>query len=240
MFDTESLTLHDDYTIWHYDFGIACSFEIPTKEVQHHLPGPVRAFEVRPGVSVLSLNAVNFRAGNHHFAEQFQEVTIAINVVADLFLAGMVPRYAIYPINLGASTAGFYSDSYNTDKLPFYQQPLDIRFDREAIHAQCFDEQGDLIFEIRNIHPEPKFDMAEEFFQVFAQYEGAMYHGAVTLESERYEHQKKLGSAGSICEHPIFRGVNVSAIDPRNSYMQIFSPPQTEGRQVYYRLQEMS
>jgi hypothetical protein len=239
VFDTESLTLHDDYSVWYYDFGIACSFEIPTKEVKDHLPGPLRPFEVRPGVSVLSLNAVNFRAGNYNFPEEFQEVTIAINVVADLFMAGTVPRYAIYPLNLGASTAGFFSDSYNTDKLPFYQQPLDIRFDREAIHAQCYDQSGELIFEIKNIHPSPKYDMAEEFFQVFAQYDGDFYHGAVTLESERYEHQKKLGSAGTLRPHAIFKGLNVGAIDTKNSYIQIFSPPHTDGKQVYYRLQPM-
>lgn len=239
MFDTESMALHDDYTIWHYDFGLACSFEIPTKEVQDHLPGPFRPFEVRPGVSVLSLNAVNFRSGNHNFPEEFQEVTIAINVVADLFLAGTVPRYAIYPLNLGASTAGFYSDSYNTDKLPFYQEPLDIRIDRDAIQAECRDEEGNLIFEIRNLHTEPKYDMAEEFFQVFVEHEGALYHGAVTLESERYEHQKKLGAVGTLCNHPIFRGLDVDTIDTKNSYMQIFSPPQTDGTQVYYRLQKM-
>ena len=107
MFDTESMELHKDYSVWHYDFGIACSFEIPTKDVQDHLPGPLRPFEVRPGVSVLSLNAVNFRAGNYNFEEEFQEVTIAVNVVADLCLAGTVPRYAIYPINLDASNKGY-------------------------------------------------------------------------------------------------------------------------------------
>lgn len=239
MFDTESMELHEDYSVWHYDFGIACSFEIPTKDVADQLPGPLRPFEVRPGVSVLSLNAVNFRAGNYNFEEEFQEVTIAVNVVADMFLAGTVPRYAIHPLNLGASTEGFYSDSYNTDKLPFYRQPLDIRFDREAIAAECRDGEGNLIFEIHNIHPEPKYDMAEEFFQVFADYEGRLYHGAVTLESERYEHQKKVGSAGTVNDHPIFKGLNVGGIDTKNSYIQIFSPPKTDGKQVYYRLQEM-
>jgi len=51
--------------------------------------------------------------------------------------------------------------------------------------------------------------------------------------------QKKLGAAGKLCEHPIFRGLDVSTIDPKNSYMQIFSPPNTYGKQVYYRLQQM-
>lgn len=239
MFDTESMTLHDDYSVWHYDFGIACSLEIPTKDVLPHLPGPFRPFEVRPGVSVLSLNVINFKAGNYSFGEEFQEITIAVNVVADLFLAGAVPRYAIYPINMGASTAGFYSNPYNTDKLPFFQEPLDIRVHRDEIRGECYDKDGNCIFEIKNTHPEPRFDMAEEFFQVFTQHEGAYYHGAVTLESERYEHQKKLGSAGKVCDHPIFKGLNVSNVDPKNAYIQIFSPPETEGTQVYYRLQEM-
>lgn len=239
MFDTETMTLHDDYSVWHYDFGIACSFEIPTKEVRDHLPGPFRPFEVRPGVSVLSLNAVNFKAGNYNFAEEFQECTIAINVVADLFMAGQVPRYAVFPISLGASSEGFYSDSYNTDKLPFYKQPLDIRFNREKIEAECFDKDGGLIFRVQNVHPAPRYEVAEEFFQVFAESGGQLYHGAVTLEGERFEHQRKAGAAGVLNDHAIFKGIDVGKIDTKNSYIQIFSPPRTDGMQVYYRLKEL-
>lgn len=239
MFEVDELTLHEDYSVWHFDFGMACSFEIPTKEVQEHLPRPFRPFEVRPGVSVLSLNAINCSAGNYNFPQEFQEITIAVNVVADLFLAGAVPRYAIFPINMGASTVDFFADAYNADKLPFYQQALDIRLDRQLLQAACYDQLGQPIFEIHNVHPEPKFETAEEFFQVFTQFDGGLYHGAVTLESQRCEHQKKLGSAGALFQHPIFKGINVSAIDTRNSYMQIFTPSHTQGKQVYFRLQPM-
>ena len=59
--------------------------------------------------------------------------------------------------------------------------------------------------------------MAEEFFQVFVDHEGDFYHGAVTLESQRYEHQKKISSAGTVNDHPIFKGLNVGGIDTKNS-----------------------
>jgi hypothetical protein len=234
MFDWNALKLHDDYSIWCYDAALGFAVEVATESVKKVLPKGLYPFEVRPGISLLMINVLSFTTGNHRFDKAFREVTFSVNVIPDLYLAGKLPKFAVYVLNIGVTDLDFSADPYNTDKLPFYSTQIQVDIDSEAHAVRCWDERGP-IFELHNISKESHFDRKEDFFQVFASSEGDLYHGAMTLEAEAYEHQKS-GVAGRVFDHPILRGLEMKS-EAAENFMQLFTQDGTLGIQHYYRLQ---
>ena len=234
--DDDKLELHKDYSIWNYDYSIGFALDIDSEKERSFLPRGLHPFEVKPGVSLLMFNTMQFMEGNHNFASAFSEMTISVNVIPDLYLAGRLPKFAVYVINVGVDNLAFASDPYNTDKLPFYPTPLDIRVDREKHAVSCRDEFGP-IFELHDISRNRDFDRKEDFFQVFAGHDGRILHGAMTLDAESYEHQVS-GACGKVFAHPIFRGLD-SAMPAAENYMQLFTANEALGIQHYYRLRQV-
>jgi hypothetical protein len=230
--DYNKLELHKDYSIWNYDYSIGFALDIDSEKVRRFLPKGLHPFEVKPGVSLLMFNTIQFMEGNDNFPSAFSELTISVNIIPDLYLAGRLPKFAAYVINVGVDNLAFASDPYNTDKLPFYQKPLEIRVDRYNRSVSCRDALGP-IFELQDISRERHFDRKEDFFQVFASHDGRILHGAMTLDAESYEHQVS-GACGQVFAHPIFRGLDVAM--PAENYMQLFTANEALGIQHYYRL----
>ncbi len=231
--DYDTLELHKDFSVWHYDYSIGFALEIEAEKVRRFLPKGLHPFEIKPGVSLLMINVLQFMADNHNFPAAFSEVTFSVNVIPDLMLAGRLPKFAVYVINVGVDDLEFAGDAYNTDKLPFYPTALEILVDREAGTVSCRDDLGP-IFTLRNIAAGSQFERKEDFFQVFSLHEGQILHGAMTLDAESYEHQAA-GPCGRVYAHPIFRGLDAENPAAEN-YMQLLTAREALGIQHYYRL----
>lgn len=223
--------LHRDYSVWVYDHQLGFAVEIPTSVARRVLPAGLHPFEVRPGISVLSVNTLCFGEGNHNFERPFTEVTLGINVVPDLFRMPRLPKFAVYVLNIGVSDARFLEDSYNTDKLPFHPTPLRFTVDVERRSVRCEDDHGPA-FELHDIGPVPDMQVKEDFFQVFALWQGAVVQGSMTLDGASFEHQRP-GPCGRLFTHPLWRGADV-ATEAAETYMQMFTAG--PGIQHYHRL----
>jgi hypothetical protein len=231
--DYETLELHKDFSVWNYDYSIGFALEIDSEKVRRFLPKGLHPFEIKPGISLLMINVLQFMEDNYNFPAAFTEVTFSVNVIPDLMLAGRLPKFAVYVINVGVDNPDFAGDAYNTDKLPFYPRALDIVVDRDAGTVSCRDDRGP-IFTLKDIGGGSHFERKEDFFQVFSSLDGRILHGAMTLDAETYEHQMA-GSCGRIHAHPIFCGLEAENPAAEN-YMQLITSREALGIQHYYRL----
>lgn len=236
VFDPAQLALHRDYSVWHYDFQMGFAVEIDADKARRVLPPGLHPFEVKPGVAVLTINVLQFMEGNHNFERPFSEVTFSVNVIPDLFLAGRLPKFAVYVLNIGVSDPAFLEDPYNTDQLPFHPEPLEIAIDAARLRVEARDAHGP-IFALENVAARQEFGRKEDFFQVFTARGDRLWHGAMTLDADSYEHQAT-GDAGVIHDHPIFRGLEAGMARADN-YMQIFTGPEPLGIQHFYRLKPL-
>jgi hypothetical protein len=224
--------LHRDYSVWIYEEQYGFAVEVPTKAARLVLPHGLHPFEVRPGVSILTINTLCFAEGNHNFDPAFTEVTIGVNVVPNLFLVPRLPKFSVYALNIGVSDVGFLRDEYNTDRLPFHPTALRFEIDRAQGRVLCRDDRGP-IFDLFNVGPKPDYQVKEDFFQVFASWRGELQQGAMTLEGLSFEHQAS-GPCGRLFEHPFWCGAEL-ATECAEAYMQLFTAF-PGGVQHYYRL----
>lgn len=235
-FDHTALELHRDYSRWYYDFAFGCAIEMPTHAVRAVLPPRLHPSEVRPGVSLLLVNVLRFLPDNHGFDRPFTELTLSVSVVPDLYLAGRLPRFAAFILNVGVTDLAFAADAYNTDRLPFHDRALVIRLDETVPTVHIADADGPIL-EIDNLAPGGGSARKEDFFQVFARSGDELLHGAMTLDADVHEHQAT-GTAGRLFPHAIFRGL-VRESQAAENYMQMFTPMDPFGIQHYYRLRPL-
>lgn len=233
QFVYSELALHDDYSVWHYDCSLGFAVEVPTEKVRRLLPKGVHPFEVKPQVSLITINTMRFMEGNHNFDRPLTEVTISACVIPDLFLAGRMPKFACYVLNIGVTDTDFAKDPYNADKLPFYSEPITVQIAEDGMSVSARDAHGP-IFDLKNVASVRPLARKEDFFQVFASAGDELLHGAMTMDADTFEHQVP-GNAGVVHDHPIFKGLG-GTLDPVSTYTQIFSGPDALGIQHYYRL----
>ena len=231
----DMLGMHEDYLAREYNYSISYTIEIPTKLAKEVLPKGLYPSEIRPQVSLLTIGVLNFdKLENGH---PFTEVSLAINVMPDISLAGELPRFALYILNTGSTIASpelsAVSELY---KLPLHPEALIIDLDSEKGIVKCSDSAGKPIFELNDLSTDIKvreYDYKENFFQVFSTNNENLYHSTITVSVDMYEHQKK-GQVGKLYQHPFFKNLNISDITTDN-YLQIVTPPETVGMQLYFR-----
>lgn len=224
--------LHRDYSVWIYEQQYGFAVEIPTDAARRVLPHGLHPFEVRPGISILTVNTLCFGEGNHGFARPFHEVTVGINVVPNLFLIPRMPKFSVYVINIGVSDIEFLDDGYNTDLLPFHRTALRFDFDAARRRVRCADDHGP-VFDLFDIGPAPDHQVKEDFFQVYASWRGALHQGSMSLDGNSFEHQAS-GRCGEIFPHPFWGGAGF-ATPGAETYMQLFTAA-PGGIQHYHRL----
>lgn len=226
--------LHRDYSVWHYDASFAFAIEIPTDRARRVLPRGIHPIEVKPQVALLTVSAIRLLEGNHRFERPLMQVTAGINVMPDMGLAGQLPKFACYVLNVGVTDMAFPADAYNADRLPFHPRPLEVEIDDAAGRVSARDADGP-IFDLANVSTRGTYVRKEDFYQVFASDGDELLHGAMTMEAETFEHQDP-GNAGVIHDHPFFRGLGAQT-SRADSYLQLLTGRDALGIQHYYRLQ---
>ncbi len=231
----DMLGMHEDYLAREYNYSISYTMEIPTKLAKDVLPKGLYPSEIRPQVSLLTIGILNFdEPENGH---PLTEVSLAINVMPDISLAGEMPRFALYILNTGSTIASpELSAVSEAFKLPLHPEALKIDLNTEKGTVKCFDSLGKTVFELNDLSAEieaREYDYKDNFFQVFSQHEGNLFHSTITVSVDMYEHQKK-GQVGKLYQHDFFKNLNVSDISTDN-YLQIVTPYETVGMQLYFR-----
>jgi hypothetical protein len=234
------LTLHEDFTLWEFDFALSFALELPTSELKPRVPHPLQVFEVRPGVGLLSLTVLHFTSENEQLTAPCAEVICAIHVMPDQQLAPMPPKMALYALQLGASRREFLESRYATDRLPFLPDPLQVTIDRERPAVEVADAAGRPIFRAALAHVELPYEEDIFYSQTFCGREGEMFHGGNFFEGFKIEYQKPDGFECHLFDHPFFHGIDIAVVDPRDVYVQMASEPGRVGAEYYFWLSPLT
>jgi hypothetical protein len=228
------LGMHEGYMAREYDYSISYTMEIPTQLVRNVLPKSVQPASLRPQVSLMTISITSF--GELEGGIPLTEVSLAINAMPNIFLAGEMPRFALYILNTGSTvSAPEFTAASEAFQLPLHPEALTIDLNRETGTVKCSDAAGNPIFELNDLSlglEEKVFTPKENLFQVFTGKDGALYHSKVKVFAPAYEHQKA-GQAGKLYKHDFFNGLEVAELETY-SYLQMVTPQETTAKQVYF------
>jgi hypothetical protein len=239
ILEEAGLTLHEDFSLWEFDFAMSLALELPALALKPRLPHPLQLFEVRPGVGLLNLTVLHFGADNV-VPIPCAEVICAIHVMPDQQLAPVPPKMALYALQLGASRREFLDSRYATDRLPFLKDPLQVVIDRDRSAVEVADAAGNPIFHAALARVDASFEQDLFYSQTFAGRDGELYHGGNFFEGSRIEQQKRDGCEVRLFEHPFFHGIDVAAVGPNDVYVQMRNEPGTRGREYYFWLSPLA
>ena len=214
--------------IWRFDFALSTLFEIETDAIEHLVPKGLTPMQSAPGMSLISLTALNFPAGALGELPEFQELIYGVLVPPDLSRG--VPKFATFILTLGSTCKEHLEHSADYYKLPVSDQFNNVVIQREP-HVVEFEDANGPILTMRNIHPEPVYADADLYFQAFVEDNGELYVADLHMQGGLFEHQQH-GDGGTLHQHPFFRGLNVEDAEP-TAYLQMCSQPGVIGDQLY-------
>jgi hypothetical protein len=214
--------------IWKFDFALSTLFEIETEAVEHLVPKGLTPMQSAPGMSLISLTALNFPAGALGGLPEFQELIYGIIVPPDLSRG--VPKFAHHILSLGSTCKEHLEHS-----AEYYKLPVSDRFSNVAIgrdpHTVEFEDANGPILTMQNIHPTPVYTNADLYFQAFVEDNGDLYVADLHMQGGLFEHQQQ-GDGGTLYPHPFFRGLGLDDAEP-TAYLQMCSQPDRIGDQLY-------
>ncbi len=225
----------DGLLIWDFDFALSTFFEVETDAIEHLAPKSLRPVEVAPGVSLISLIALNFPEGALGKLPNFQELILSLIVTPDLSRG--VPKSAMFILSLGSTNQEHLDHCVSYYKLPIYGKFTTAELQPEN-HSVRYEDGNGPILTMENVHPNPKFDEGELYFQAFVEDAGDIYVADVVMKGSLFEHQQA-GQAGKMWSHPFYRGIDVNNAEPV-VYMQMLNEPGTLGRQFYPKPEKLT
>ncbi|UCH10774.1 MAG: hypothetical protein JSU61_02480 [Fidelibacterota bacterium] len=220
----------DGCLIWEFDFALSTYYEIELEAVEHLIPKRMSIVEVAPGIALLALTALNFPAGALGNLPEFQELIYGLVVTPDLSRG--VPKFAMLILSLSSTNLEHLEHCVSYYKLPVFGQFSCVNIQKEPHEVEYEDEHG-LITTMKNVHPNPVYEPGERYFQAFVEEAGDLYVADVLMKGSLFEHQNT-GDAGTLYNHPFFRGIDMEEAEPV-AYMQMFSEPGSLGKQYYPR-----
>ena len=224
--NSDEITARKDLVVWKFDFSLSTFFEIPTEQVEPLLPEPLEPMEVAPGVALINITAFHFMEGFLEGLAAFEELICSAIVAPDLRRG--VPNFAMHVLSLASTSQAHLDHSREFYKLPIYGLTSSARIDPAAGSIQFGDADG-TILEMHNLHTEPDYDTDERYFQAFVEDQGELYVADVIIKARLFEHQKA-GAAGTLSNHPFFRGMDLTGAQP---YLQMIGEPGKIGSQFY-------
>jgi hypothetical protein len=236
--DLTRFVLNEHYSVWPIDFAMSASFEAPLERLQAILPANIHAIETRPGVGLLNLAIFSFPLGTYGLTAPCVEVVGSIHVIPNLAAAPTLPRLSMYTFQLGATTREFIESPFATDHYPVFPVPLRVHIDSRRIAARVEDAGGQPILSLSAAEGvTPKYGEDRFYVQSVTSRNGQTYRAGNLFEFRRAENQKGLATAGAPSSHPFYGGLNVSDITARQCYLQMWSEPNSMGREIHFFLQ---
>ena len=214
--------------VWKFNFALSTFYEIETDAIEHLIPKRLIPLEVAPGVSLISLTALNFLEGALGHLPEFKELFLSLIVTPDLSRG--VPKSAMYVLSLGSTCREHLDHCVSYYKLPVTRQFSCVNIQTDP-HEVEFEDKDGMILSMKNMHPQPVYDEGERYFQAFVQDQGDIFVADVLMRGMLFEHQSP-GDAGKLWPHPFYRGIDVEDAEPV-AFMQMLNKPGTTGEQYY-------
>ncbi len=193
---------------YYFNHGLSCLFEMPTLDARRLVPSDLQPLEVQHERSVLSVTVFDFYEGD---AGAYQELVLSILVPPLVKPGDPLPKAALYPFVVAASTEMGRREGVERWKLPHLRRDIEVVFTEgeDRIHAAA-SADGEPILELTCTSH--RFEPAELLFHTFMSDGGGVYKSDITLRGESYsEHEFERGSL-VIHPHEMNEGLSVDEI----------------------------
>jgi hypothetical protein len=222
---------------WRVRKQVMYLYEVDTDAVVGLVPARLEPVEVRPGRSLMAVEALHYHAD--HFAPgspEFLELVLAISVQPDLSIDMPVPRFCMHAVSVLSDSLEFVEQEGRLIHTPTVLVPgLSMAYSADG--ASCTIADGAApILEMTSTHSAP----VHEHQVLWGQYctnEKGLQQGIWRWEGEMFEHMKT-GDHGVFHPHPVWRGIDLSRI--RGCYRQMMARPDQVMDVRFYHLGELA
>ncbi len=226
----------NDRIIWNYDFSISTFYGCELQSLLPLLPdGKLTLAEAIPGIGLINLTAVNFRAGGlDGLLPEFQELILSVGVTPDL--SRTVPSFAMYVVSLASTCELHLEHSREYYKLPAHTLLTEVSVDREKLQIALANERGSIALlkscaDYKEYSTEPQ----ERLIQAFTGNQ-PIYSSDCIFRARVQENQLAGGDGdvGTLHHHPFFSNLAVNDLE-LIPFVQMISDPDVIAEQYYYR-----
>jgi hypothetical protein len=198
----------DDRGHYYFNHGLNCLFEMPTSDARRLVPSDLQPLEIQHERSVLSVTVFDFHEGD---GGAYQELVLAVLVPPLVKPGDPLPKAALFPFVVAASTERGRREGVERWKLPHLKRDVEVTL-TEAQGQICAaaSADGEPILELTGTSH--RFEPAELLFHTFISDAGAVYKADITMRGERYsEHEFERGSL-VIHPHEMTAGLTIDEI----------------------------
>ena len=201
-----------DLTEYHYRDAVNGFFEIPTEVARTLLPQGFQPVEVHHGASILAVTAFEFSASP---VGSYGEIALSIIVSPRLFPGERMPRAAMYPFQVGTTTAAGRRHGIERWRLPHHPEDLGVTFDRSADRVSVrATASGRPILELEIRHPPVvPWQEVEHLYQTFSIDARGTYMAPLRMRGPFMESEEELGRL-NWHGHPFAPDLDAAVIDP--------------------------
>jgi hypothetical protein len=187
-------------------------FEIPTEAARNLLPPGFQPVEVHHGSSILAVTAFEFADSP---VGTYGEIALSIIVPPRLLPGEAMPRAAMYPFQVGTTTAAARRHGVERWKLPHHPEDLAVTFERAEHHVRVKAAAGGRpILELDILHPQavPWIEV-EHTYQTFMVDGRGTYLSPLVMRGAFMESEEELGRL-TWHGHPFAPDLDAETIDP--------------------------
>jgi hypothetical protein len=201
-----------DVTDYVYRDAVNGFFEIPTEIAKNLLPAPLQPVEIHHGSSILTVTAFEFSDSS---VGAYAEIALSIIVSPRVMPGEAMPRAAMYPFQVGTTTAASRKHGMEKWKLPHHPEDLTVAFDRQEhkvkISASC---NGRAILDLEVHHPgRVEWQEVEHTYQTFMHDARGTYLSPLVMRGAFMESEEELGKL-TWHGHPFEDRITADDIDP--------------------------
>jgi hypothetical protein len=227
---------------WQIRRNIVISLEVDTEALQVELPPEFTPTEVRPGIGLMFVGALEYWPGIFgQGSPGFNELFCAICVHPDLSMKMPAPRFCFYATTVYSGSADFCRVEAEHIHTPTHLVPsFDVRWAEDGTSAVASDEHGPII---TMQDPQPAGTYKRHYNKTYGGAiqngrwtGGALMKGPWEWDGWFYEHQKN-GDWGSVHQHKFFGGIDVSRV--RGMYRLFIAQPERIHIERFYAMRPM-
>jgi hypothetical protein len=218
---------------WHVRNQSLFFYEIDADVLAPLLAPQLELAEVRPGIALMSLECLHYRAGHYRpdHPESYEMVIAAI-VHPNLSIDMPVPKFALQIINVITDSADFAVHEAEILGSPMVHVPgLAMTFTADGTSVDVRDGNQPIV-SCRNTDPDARYERKELWGLTYATRHG-LQHGIFRWQGEVHEHMKR-GAYGALHPHAAFLGIDTSRV--RGCYRQMSARPDGPTEIRYYHL----
>jgi len=186
------VSTHIDVTDYVYRDAVNGFFEIPTTVARTLLPAPFQPVEVHHGSSILTVTAFEFSDSP---VGVYGEIALSIIVSPRIVPGEAMPRAAMYPFQVGTTTAAARKHGMERWKLPHHPADLAVTFERAEHRVKVSAAAGGRpILELDIHHPRNvPWQEVEHLYQTFAQDARGSFLSPLVMRGAFMESEEELG-----------------------------------------------